>query len=710
MTQRVPEICEAPAPFIAGVARAGDVDRVVATLLIAGADDLALAAGQRAARSGRFLPMTIVLAADVLDTPEAHVGAVTDLVEAIADATADGSSERTDAHDALAVCWALADTFFSNGDAAKKISRIRDRVENQIPTPSGEASPTIDSDDRPERSSVFGPAENVPPDVRLVQALRGAGRAGARATDALEGYLDGCPEYPHLAVPLALRSGDTELAARLLREADPESRDARLHAAAFDLLHNGRPDLAYADIQLVATIDETPSPVGVWLWWLAAFQTGRLSDASRAWQGILERASDVLAPHLGAAIAEAGIALGEDDLTDIGLGQIYDNSWREIIEGRREHDSGLRQTSGTWVAVAAATGDVADEPRVMRVFDRGRAELQAADWDAAARSFAAAAQMAKRTNQKSRLFTLAARAAGLSDEGARYAARYAERAAEFAPSDPSVWTLLVELYSRVGLEQRVEEAALRLTEVLTAAAQQDSSGDGALLVRASEAFAVAIGDDDAGMRLLEGAVASAPKAPALHTALAEHHLRRSEWAEAAGCLEAAARQIHEPPKRAALYSRIGEIYLGRLGQPVPALESFLVSFVCNTDVTTTLSRLEEIYISLDRYRDLVGTYDIALDHARTNGSEQLDIEDLLLRKAQILFERLDRPEEAATALIEAIRIRPTESHYLTLLLESIGPHVDPAVSREAIALHLEALTDDPDQRERAQRELAPYMH
>ena len=242
-----------------------------------------------------------------------------------------------------------------------------------------------------------------------------------------------------------------------------------------------------------------------------------------------------------------------------------------------------------------------------------------------------------------------------------------------------------------------------------AADTDDDTKAAQLLWRASRIHD-ALGAERTAIEAAERALLRLPRHAEAHLRLADHHQRRGNWDTVVNHLESAARQIHDQDRRGALYQRLGRIYEDELNRRSLALESYLVSFICRSDDITTLRRLEALYEAMGRWRDLVGSYEIAIQHARQSDEPtELDLEEIFVEKSRIEYQHLNDPKKSFESVLEAIRINPAERQYVDLVLRVLADHVTKDQVREAIETHVASLGSDEAAAAKARPDWAPYL-
>ncbi len=214
---------------------------------------------------------------------------------------------------------------------------------------------------------------------------------------------------------------------------------------------------------------------------------------------------------------------------------------------------------------------------------------------------------------------------------------------------------------------------------------------------------------DTEPELLKDAIAASERHLPSLKSLAGVYAELGQWDAHATRLEAAARLVADQQERANTYRQLGDVYLERLGNRSVALENYLVSFICAGDDAQTLARLEKIYTDLGRYKDLVSTYEVAIQKARASDSSALRIEDMLVEKARIERKHLNDPTRAANTIIQALAIEPTEQIFADLLVDTFADGVDEELIRDGIRSHLKAIDDEGAARIRNDPRFAKFL-
>ena len=145
------------------------------------------------------------------------------------------------------------------------------------------------------------------------------------------------------------------------------------------------------------------------------------------------------------------------------------------------------------------------------------------------------------------------------------------------------------------------------------------------------------------------------------------------WRERVEALESLARQIPDPGERSSLYLEVATLYRDHLGGGPVVLENTMVAFVCDNTNTEAFARLEHLYMEEQRWREVVGIYDVALASARAGGPYA---EALLLKRKGIVLARYGSdPHQAAMVLLDALSLDTDDEvveEWLTRLLDHLG--------------------------------------
>jgi hypothetical protein len=172
---------------------------------------------------------------------------------------------------------------------------------------------------------------------------------------------------------------------------------------------------------------------------------------------------------------------------------------------------------------------------------------------------------------------------------------------------------------------------------------------------------------------------------ALHIAL-DWAVRESSWEDVVRIRERIGRSTSDPQRRARIYLEIADVLEKHLDNLNGALENTIVSFICDPASPDTLTALERLYRSQKKYRDLLATYDTVIEVSLERGDTDR-ASDLWARRAQVAFQALQRPEEAARSLLEAIRLRPGSQKLVELMVKSVAPAAGGTWAEQAQALH-----------------------
>lgn len=446
------------------------------------------------------------------------------------------------------------------------------------------------------------------------------GRVRSLASGRLPKVADLLPDAPLAAFPTlrvwaAVTIGNSDALDHLR-----EQERSQTVIAAMELAVSGRPELALFRLGGVGT-----DPAAVGAWWLAAVQCGVLPRELSAIAAAAERTTPKLRRAL---LAESETLLGTGDLD---AGAFPTELWAASAVQRREGNAADQATA--WRAVARATPDDAESnARHGAGFDRARALLQRGDAPQAGRAFAALADTLDDGVERALLLSVGARVCALHPETSGESLALAEQAAALAPRSIPVATTLVEAIYQ-GWGTSAPEAMDHLGRLLASAPQADERADD--IEHAADAVARASSPNEAA-RLLERATRVAPTATHRWLAASRFHQRRERWDQAVAALEEAARTEQSVEARAAHYRALGVLYEDELGAVQPALENYMVSFLCWSGSAETLGRLERLYTQLGRSKDLASAYEIAESYAiREPARSELEASEIAARRRAV---------------------------------------------------------------------------
>ncbi len=250
------------------------------------------------------------------------------------------------------------------------------------------------------------------------------------------------------------------------------------------------------------------------------------------------------------------------------------------------------------------------------MYAQARAHLQADKPAQAARILARASDKTTDPRSRAALLTAAAHASAMTDTGVGFSVSYADAAAFADPTYLAAASASLELAVRAGRALGGREGRLR-----EALARSNGAETIELLRGAADAIALASRDNSAGQRFLEDAVEAEPNSVVRWMGLSEFRQRVGEYEAAIAALEEAARREPARRFRATAYEKIAEIFLYDLEDPIPAFESFLVSFVCWQGSASVLEHLAELYLTLGRQSELPDTYRLAIELTRVQPDE-----------------------------------------------------------------------------------------
>ncbi|MCB9520482.1 MAG: hypothetical protein H6699_06365 [Myxococcales bacterium] len=454
----------------------------------------------------------------------------------------------------------------------------------------------------------------------------------------------------------------TLTALALARAAAP--RDAVESLAASDSVECRRIGEAAARVLLgTRTLARVPAESDVDLW-LRCLELMIDGSAALALSLLEDWRSRSTSPAARAAAAELGGLLGQPAaaLRDLG-----DPTWALEIGSRL--DAAPPDALDRWRVIGAATRwAAAHDPPAGAIASRATALLALGRTSDAVEHVVDSTHAAKTEEGRAMTLVIAARAAASEVGGAARAAAFAQSAAVLAPRNALALATVAEL----EIERSDADAARSALLLLFSdrAAPPPLADELELLRIASDAVARSASDNDAAVAFLTSVAEARASDTAPWVALGDLFERLGRWDAAATALEDAARTASDASVRAALYRRVGDIYLDHRQLRLPALENYLISFMCDRGAAAVLERLDALYRALDRPKDLLGAYTIAARFADASPElADLPADELLRRRAEIEISPIGRPDLAARSACDALRRAPARLDVATLLLD-----------------------------------------
>jgi len=128
-----------------------------------------------------------------------------------------------------------------------------------------------------------------------------------------------------------------------------------------------------------------------------------------------------------------------------------------------------------------------------------------------------------------------------------------------------------------------------------------------------------------------------------------------EWARLVQLYEHEAEAAEQPRRKAELYYEIGRLWEYRLGAQKQAAEAYEKSFHADEAYLPTIRAARRAFADVHQWQAVVELIDAEIGHLEESSAISL----LLLEKARIISERLEKPEDAAAAYEAAAALDPS---------------------------------------------------
>ncbi len=367
----------------------------------------------------------------------------------------------------------------------------------------------------------------------------------------------------------------------------------------------------------------------------------------------------------------------EEILTQLGdwqrLVPLFE-TFAESLEDDRERVSHLHR------AAEIAQNRLKDEAETVRLYER---IYQLAPSDS--RAFAVLQKKLERENDHRKLVDLLLEQANMITERGEKLDLVLRAAAISEKTDID---LSIDLYNRAlkvdavnaeALESlaRIYESLERWDELLQVTKSQIQLGGkparvALLYFKMGSVIETQHHDDDEAFRYYTESLRQSKSClPALH-GLRDLHTRRSEWQKVAQTLEAEAAVWSESKGKADVLAQAAEVYATKLGDRATALKRYEQAIRIHRECMPAALALFEHYASQGRYADAAAWGKV---YARRGRATQAQRARFLIRWAEVLT-KLDKPNDAAEALVKALRLRPGDSAALHGLLDLCRQHPD----------------------------------
>jgi tetratricopeptide (TPR) repeat protein len=233
-----------------------------------------------------------------------------------------------------------------------------------------------------------------------------------------------------------------------------------------------------------------------------------------------------------------------------------------------------------------------------------------------------------------------------------------EKAVECSPDDRALLVDLADLY-----EKNKKWDRLALTLERAANLSGDRSESAVLFTRLGQIRHERLQDSTGAVDALRQATTLSPDSLPAHKLLGRLYARLERWEELLGLLSDELETFSDPIHRAAIAYRVGNVYETRLSSLELAADAYTQALEFQPGFRPALRGVSRVYIALDRYEDLVASYERELGQT-ADREERL----LLLRRISDTWERkLGDPAAALGAYERLVAIEPSNPFALRAL-------------------------------------------
>ena len=175
----------------------------------------------------------------------------------------------------------------------------------------------------------------------------------------------------------------------------------------------------------------------------------------------------------------------------------------------------------------------------------------------------------------------------------------------------------------------------------------------AVLMRSAQVLDEHLHDYDAAIEAYRGVLELAPDSVEALAALDRIYVATGQMAELAEILGRRIQVTLDPDELVSLYMRLGETYERHLGTPEQAISAYRNVLDQDPGHQGALERLEELFLTEQRWEDLYEIYQKMADGAHTDEA----MADCYQRMAKIAAEALDRPGDAIDLWKRVLELR-----------------------------------------------------
>jgi tetratricopeptide (TPR) repeat protein len=183
---------------------------------------------------------------------------------------------------------------------------------------------------------------------------------------------------------------------------------------------------------------------------------------------------------------------------------------------------------------------------------------------------------------------------------------------------------------------------------------RDRDEQSQLLVRIGQLWEDRLSEPLAAVSSYERLLAIQPNHPHALRSLERLYAQGERWRDLVEILTRQAEQLGDASQVVPLYVRAGEVFEDKLGEPDRALRAYKQALALKPDFLPALVALGRLAPRLGRWDDLVEMYRREIEVSR----DPDHITSLYYKTGEVLEQALGRPDDAARAYLEALRLEP----------------------------------------------------
>ncbi len=273
----------------------------------------------------------------------------------------------------------------------------------------------------------------------------------------------------------------------------------------------------------------------------------------------------------------------------------------------------------------------------------------------------ARADLAEEPEDKAELLESLADTLSACDEQAAY--RAADEGLEHDPSRPGLVEIAAALAELTG---NASELTLKLRSIER---QRPELFESAVHLRTLAGLLWSLDDKAEAAELYERLVEISPDEPKAYECLEAYLRDAGDPARLASFLQGRVDMVDEAGDRAKILQELAGLRRDDLDEPEAARDALVQAREADPTDRDIFEELEGIHEALEEHQSLEALYRAELDRVDAGEDEEWHV-DLLVRLASALERGLDRPEEAAVAYEEALKLRK-HNLYALMALERI---------------------------------------